>query len=266
MHFPNFPNKSQSKALFSPNDLLNYRRSRGQSPSINPPQGIIFCYQTYLFNFVMRKHKTTKAEGFDIPIYLLDESEGQVGLVGSFGFGAPIAVTLLELMIAFGTRRFVSIGSAGALQPDLDFGDIVLCERAIRDEGSSYHYLKPARYAHPGAEITSKIKSFLKQEKVKFRGGTSWTTDAPYRETVDEVKHYQHEGVLTVEMEAAALFAVAEFRGVEIGSLFTISDSLARFKWEPGFHNKKTKSGLEVLFGAAYSVLRDQAEVLIKTY
>ena len=90
--------------------------------------------------------------------------------------------------------------------------------------------------------------------------GTSWTTDAPYRETRTEVMAFQKEGVSTVEMEASALFAVGQRRRVEVGAMFAISDSLAELEWKPGFSNTDTQKGLEKLFEVALDVLREKRE------
>ncbi len=99
---------------------------------------------------------------------------------------------------------FVSVGTAGSLQRDLDIGDLVLCEAAIRDEGVSHHYLPPAKLATAAAPLNAALGAAMKQAGLRFRAGTSWTIDTPYRETVAEARQYQAEGVLCVEMEAAA--------------------------------------------------------------
>ena len=100
-----------------------------------------------------------------------------------------------------------------------------------------------------------KITNSLEKLGQKYTVGSSWTIDAPYRETVAEAVQYQKEGVLTVEMEAAALFAVASYRKIDLGAVFTISDSLADFKWSPEFHREETKEGLEILYKTALDVL-----------
>jgi uridine phosphorylase len=171
--------------------------------------------------------------------------------MGGFGIGSPVAVIAMEELIAYGVKEFISIGTAGSLQQDVNIGDIVLCERAIRDEGSSHHYLPLGKYSYPDESFTRKFGSSLKANAVNFRLGTSWTIDSPYRETVAEAKHYQAEGVITVEMEASALFAVAAYRKIPIASAFTISDSLADLKWRPEFHSEQTQSGLEKLYQSA---------------
>ena len=90
---------------------------------------------------------------------------------------------------------------------------------------------------------------------MKFASGTSWSIDSPYRETVSEARRYQHQGVLTVEMEAAALFAVAKYRKADVAALFSISDSLADFTWKPAFHLRRNQAGLEKVFRVAVEAL-----------
>jgi len=205
--------------------------------------------------FILENHKTTKVEGFYGEMYLLDETNGKVAIIGKFGIGSPVVATLLEELIAFGVKKFISIGTAGTLQKEITIGSLMVCEKAIRDEGTSHHYIKHSKYAYASKEMTNKIKNSLDKFKQKYFVGTSWTIDAPYRETVAEAKQYQKEGVATVEMEASALFAVAQYRNVELGAIFTISDSLAELEWKPKFHLKKTKTGLEILYKVAVDVL-----------
>jgi uridine phosphorylase len=178
-----------------------------------------------------------------------------VGLVGQFGFGAPAATSTLEKLAALGTSAVVSVGTAGSLQRDLNPGDLVLCEAAIRDEGVSHHYLPPGRLAAASTGLTAALGTALEASGLTCRTGVSWTIDTPYRETVAEARHYQGEGVLCVEMEAAALFAVAQVRGLQLASAFAISDSLADLVWVPRFHEPEVQVGLVGLYQAALSAL-----------
>lgn len=255
MGFPNLKNKHAEDSMFSPNEYMEYRKKRGGYPKFKPPVGVIFCYQTELMNLILENHKTTKVEGFYGEMYLLDETNRKLAIIGKFGIGSPIVVTLLEELIAFGVKKFISIGTAGTLQKDITIGSLMVCEKAIRDEGTSHHYIKHSKYAYASKEMTNKIKNSLDKFKQNYFVGTSWTIDAPYRETVAEAKQYQKEGVATVEMEASALFAVAQYRNIELGAIFTISDSLAELEWKPKFHLKKTKIGLEILYKVAIDVL-----------
>jgi len=181
-----------------------------------------------------------------------------VGLLGRFGIGAPAATAALEELAALGTSAVVSVGTAGSLQRDLKPGDLVLCEAAVRDEGVSHHYLPPGRLAVAPAQMTATLAAAMRQAGHWFRTGTSWTIDTPYRETLDEVRHYQAEGVLCVEMEAAALFAVAEVRGLQLASAFVISDSLAELTWSSHFGSPEVASGLIELYQAAVAALLDR--------
>ena len=255
MGFPNLKDKHAKDSMFTPSEFMAYQKKRGKYPKFKTPEGVIFCYQRSLMEFILENHKTTKVEGFYGEMYLLDETKGKVAIIGKFGIGSPVVATLLEELIAFGVKKFVSIGTAGTLQKDITIGSLMVCEKAIRDEGTSHHYLKPSKYAYASKEMTNKIKKFLDKFKQEYFVGTSWTIDAPYRETIAEAKQYQTEEVATVEMEASALFAVAQYRNVELGAIFTISDSLAELEWKPKFHLKKTKTGLEILYKVAVDVL-----------
>ena len=255
MQFPNLKDKHLKDPMFTPTEFMEYQKKRGKYPKFKPPIGVIFCYSKSLIEHIIENHRTTKVEGFCGEMYLLNETDNKIAVIGKFGIGAPVVVTVFEELIAFGVKRFISIGSAGTLQKDIKIGSLMVCEKAIRDEGTSHHYIKHSKYAYASIDLTNKIKRSLENFKQKSFIGTSWTIDAPYRETVAEAKQYQKEGVATVEMEASALFAVAQYRNVELGAIFTISDSLAELEWKPKFHLKKTNTGLEILYKVAVDVL-----------
>lgn len=254
MEFPNFKNKYAEDSLFSPEDHWKHKIERGDPPTFDPPKGVIFCYQEELMKHILQAHKTTKVKGVD-KMYLLTETDDQVAIIGRLGKGAPAVVTILEQLIALGVKKFMSIGIAGTLQNQVSIGDIIICEKAIRDEGTSYHYVKPSKYAYASEEMVKRIRKSLDTHSQHYIVGTSWTTDAFYRETVAEVKHYRKEGVVTVDMEASALFAVAQYRNVEIGVIFTISDSLTELQWDPQFHVKEPPEKLEILYKVAVDIL-----------
>lgn len=258
MPFPNFRSKHRQDSLVTPQGYLAYARSRGMVPKTRP-EALIIAYHRSLMRYVLEKHQTRRVKGFFGQMFLLKETGNRIAIIGNFGIGAPHAVIHLEEFIEWGVRRFVSVGTAGSLQKHLRVGDLVLCERAIRDEGSSYHYLPPARYAHPSTRLTRRLRDALRARRLKFASGTTWTIDTPYRETFAEARRYQNQGVLTVEMEAAALFAVGKFRGVDVASLLSISDSLAEAlgedAWRPRFHLRRNLAGLERTFQVAVSAL-----------
>lgn len=258
MPFPNFRNKHAKDSLVTPKDYLAYARSRGMVPKTRP-EGMIIAYHRTLMEYVLQHHRTRKVKGFFGNMFLLGETDNRVAIIGNFGIGAPNAVIHLEEFIAWGVQRFVSVGTAGSLQKDLHVGDLVLCERAIRDEGSSHHYLSPSRYAHPSSALTDRVREALKARRMKFASGTSWTIDTPYRETIAEARRYQKQGVLTVEMEAAALFAVGKYRKAQVAALMSISDSLTdalgEVSWKPQFHLRRNLAGLEKVYRVAVDAL-----------
>lgn len=251
MQYPNFKNKHLEQAIFEPKNYIEYTKSQKTFPTFSPPKGVILCYQRSLLQFIKENHPTTACDGFLPNLLFLNETDQQIAVIGNFGIGSPMASIILEELIAYGVQEFISIGTAGSLQTNVHIGDLVLCDRAIRDEGTSHHYLQTGKYSYPTNELTQRFAKALSESGAQFHIGTTWTVDAPYRETVNEARQYQKEGVLTVEMEASALFAVAEYRNVPIASAFTISDSLADLKWQPEFHSSKTKLGLEQLYRAA---------------
>lgn len=253
MSFPNLKNKHSEDALFNPKDFMKYLKKIGKYPDFKTPKRVIFCYSKSFLNYILAQHEVTKVGSFK-EMYILDDSKGQVAVVGGFGIGAPAAVTLMEELIAFGVKEFISIGTSGTLQKNIKIGGLVVCDRAIRDEGVSHHYVKTSKYSYASKLLTEKIKDSLKRLGVKYTVGTSWTIDAPYRETAEEARRYQKAGVATVEMELAALFAVAEYRNVDIGAILTISDSLADLKWKPNFHHQNTNKGLGTLHEIALGI------------
>ena len=251
MQYPNFKNKHSESTIIEPHQYLEYMRERKKYPSFKPPKGVVLCYQPNLLRFIKENHPTQACDGFLPKLLFLKETKNEIAVIGGFGVGSPVASIILEELIAFGVSEFISLGTAGTLQSAIKIGDLVLCDRAIRDEGTSHHYLPPGKYSYPSKVLTERLAQALNIQGAPYHIGPSWTTDAIYRETVAEAKFYQSEGVATVEMEAAALFAVAEFRKISLAAAFTISDSLADLKWHPEFHSTKTQGGLEKLYQAA---------------
>ena len=257
MPVPLDPAKYKSKPFFNPSDFIGYMRGLGKIGGRPAPEAVVLSYQRSLFEHVLATRRTTQAEGyFSNELYYLEDSGGRIAIAGRFGVGAPAAAVMLEELIAFGARRFVSVGTAGSLRADLSPGSLVLCDSAFRDEGTSYHYLPGGGPVFPSEEMTKRLSAELERGGLIYRKGPTWTTDAIYRETPEEVLMHSGKGALVVEMEAAALFAVARFRSALIASCFSVSDTLAELAWRPEFHAETTTEGLEKLFGAAVGALK----------
>jgi uridine phosphorylase len=253
MPFPNTEGKHLSDAFFSPQDYIKYIKQEGRLADFIVPKGVIFIYNSSLLKYIMDTEEVQEKEGFLGKFLYLPKYD--IGVSGKAGIGPSGVGTVIEELIALGVKRFVSIGTAGGLQKTLNIGDFVLCEKAIRDEGVSHHYVSSEKYAYPSTELTEKLATSMKKEGIDFVTGTTWTIDAPYRETVAELKQYQSEGVLTVEMEASALASISTYRGVEFATAFAVSDSLADLVWDPKLHSTHVTDLLQKLFKAAIRAL-----------
>lgn len=160
------------------------------------------------------------------------EHQGERVAVLHSGVGAPLAAGLLEEVIAIGCRSFTVCGGAGALLPEITRGHLVVVESALRDEGTSHHYAPASRYLDADPLAAAVLKETLTDHGVPFTAGRTWTTDAPYRETPAKIVARRREGCITVEMEAAALAAVAAFRGVRLAQLLYGGDDLSGERWD----------------------------------
>jgi uridine phosphorylase len=148
------------------------------------------------------------------------------------GLTAPFAAAMLEEVVYMGCRSFVACGGAGVLLPDVDCGHVIVPTSAVRDEGTSYHYLPPGREVEPSPQAVAAIAAVLAERGGPHLSGKVWTTDAFYRETRAKVDARREEGCIAVEMEAAAFFAVAKFRGVTFGQLLYGGDDLSGEEWD----------------------------------
>jgi uridine phosphorylase len=148
------------------------------------------------------------------------------------GLGAPLSAGFLEEVIDYGCRTIIVCGGCGALDPDLALGQVVIVSAALRDEGTSFHYLPASRTVQADESVVSTLESVLANQAVRSATGMTWTTDAFYRETRGKVARRREEGCITVEMEASALIAVARFREVRLGLLLYAGDTLAGESWE----------------------------------
>lgn len=259
MPIPNFPSKHKSRPIITPAEHVAYFRQQGFIPDFPIPESVIFCYEGNLLECITSVEKVEQVHGVGGSFYLLTETDNRVAVSGNNGIGAPGVSMLLEIYIELGIKRFINVGIAGGLQKTSDIGDVIVCTSAIRDEGVSYHYLvDPSTPALPSENLTAAFMRTLEDDGILYTRGPTWTIDAFFRETVGEIQHYQQEGVVTVEMEAAALFAISTLRGVDIASGFVISDSVAELVWHPQILAQETHESLFRVYQAARTTLQKQ--------
>ena len=173
--------------------------------------------------------------------------------------GAPAAAITVENAIARGVRNVLVVGSAGSLRSDLPIGSAVLVAGAEREDGTSHHYLPMGEVVEADAALSERLDHHARARGLRPIRGRAWTIDAPFRETAAAVRRHREAGVLVVEMEAAAMFAVARVRGVRAALLVSVSDELSAPIWRPGFDDQRY---LSTLAAGAEAVLDCAVELL----
>lgn len=163
--------------------------------------------------------------GRDTNIYRI-QHQGQELCLCRAPLGGSAAVQLMDFLLGHGVTQVIATGSCGALAP-LPENAFLIPKKALRDEGTSYHYLPPSRYVETSSRIRRIMEQVLKSHDLSWTECTTWTTDGFYRETADMVAYRREEGCLVVEMECASLAACAAFRGAEFAQLLYTADSLA---------------------------------------
>jgi len=239
----------RGKVWISPEMELKYAIEQGAVAASRCPDSCIICYQGDLEKLAREKLSARKIEtllGFDL--YAFEHRGKEVGVIRS-GIGAPMAALILERLIVRGLKRVVNAGIAGALQHEgFSPGDLVLCTKAVRNEGVSYHYQQPSRCVFADETLVRDLEHALEMRRIAYHKGPTISIDAPYRFTIKEALRLRREGVLTSDMEASAVFAVSRFRGVQAAALFIISDLLTEeLEWNPQFHSKRITESFEVL-------------------
>ena len=225
-----------------PYPILEYdsdRRAKLQPASIiNKTKAPKACVITFFKEVIKKKLElgeleqigTSYSETVDIPVYETKYNGCPVGLVGGF-VGAAGSAALLEELIASGFEKFIVCGGAGVLRKDIQVGHLVLPCSAVRNEGVSYHYIEPSREIECNPDAIAAIERVLKREKIPYIKAKTWTTDAIFRETEAKIAKRVSEGCVTVEMEAAAFFAVSKFRNVLLGQILYGGDDLSGIEW-----------------------------------
>ncbi len=187
-------------------------------------------------------------------IYTIDSSN--TAITRSY-FGGPNIAALVEELAAFGVKEFIIWGYCGSIGEVVDIGDIIMAEGALREDGTSYHYLgsplrpsfgKGGQEGFSGGDLvhTDWLDHWKSRaEAAGFRQGLVWSCDAIYRETQGKVSEYGKMGILAVEMEVASFYAVCKFRELSAMAFLVVSDSLKDGKWTPGFHSTSFKQGVK---------------------
>jgi len=247
--YPILEYDQEKRAIIEPSQVI---------PRLDVPEYCIIPYYNKVFTFLKKKEKLrqiTQEETivtFNLPLYEMKYKNNRLAIMTP-GITAPFAAAILEFVIATGCKKFIIVGSCGVLDKKIIRNQLIIPTSAIRDEGTSYHYLPASREIQADPMIVAKIKESLDEKKINYITGKTWTTDAFYRETPEKIKKRREEGAIVVEMEAAALFAVAQFRNVKIGYILNGGDDVSGFEWDPRLE-KKSNDFHENLFELAADI------------
>jgi uridine phosphorylase len=252
---PILDNKHPSApSVFSPQALLREARRQKRLPAVAVPPVCILDPDGDVVRSLRRDGRARPFEGWpcyhtELEAFVLGERTA--GIVGC-AVGAPFAVLVAEQLFASGCRLLVSLTSAGQIVPAGRLPYFVIIERALRDEGTSYHYAAPAEFAPADARLVAMARAALAENGLPAVVGASWTTDAPFRETEDAIAWARSKGVLAVEMEAAALYAFARAAGAAVLCLAHVTNTMGRSEqdFEKG-HGDGAADALAVLAAIA---------------
>jgi uridine phosphorylase len=227
MNYPILEFDPTPEAFIEPSKIIRPR---------DVPEHCVICFFQEVIDKVVAECNATIVvdnawEDGPHPIYEIEYKNQRLAFFHP-GVGAPLATGLFEEAIGFGIKKFIACGGCGVLEKDIAVGHLIVVSSAVRDEGVSYHYLQPGREVIADERGIKTLIRVLDDREIPYLVGKTWTTDAPYRETVKKIGQRRQEGCLTVEMESASLIAVAQFRNVIFGQALYGGDDLSGIQWD----------------------------------
>ncbi len=237
-------------SVFTAENLLREARRQKAVPEgrippicVLDPDGDIAEYLLATGQAVLHSHWAC----YHTRLYSFTQDGAEFGIV-PYAVGAAFAVLVAEELFASGCQLLISVTSAGQIVPAGPPPYFVLIEQALRDEGTSYHYLPAAGYSRIGDKLLNSLNGAFTDSVVRVLRGSTWTTDGPFRETEEAIGFAQEEGILGVEMEAAALYAFAQARGKAVVGFAHITNQMATLEgdFEKG-ENGGSQHALQVI-------------------
>ena len=216
------------QAIINPQDL--------HQPIEGFPKVVISCFSRVTFARLLENYEheviaRTSMANFEVVVYgITIETNRLVPLMHQLGL-LPVW-GIIEDLIQFGMEKLVLFGTCGVLDRDIEATSIIIPTAALRDEGTSYHYLPASDEVEVNKKTLPLFQAFLESHKVSYQSGKVWTTDAPYRETIDKMKRRKEAGAICVDMECSAVAALAAYRGFELCHFFYAADHLSEEKWD----------------------------------
>lgn len=216
------------KAVINPEDIIK--------PVEKMPEVAVACYANTTFERMIGELDTeiittTSTANGTIPVYRTNYKNTEIALF-MIDVGAPMSVGLLEDVFAMGVEKAVVFGTCGVLEQSIEDCSIIIPNCAVRDEGTSYHYIPASDEIEVNQKYMAVFTKMLEELHVKYTIGKTWTTDAFYRETKEKVNRRKKQGCICVDMECSANAAVAKFREKELIQFFYAADNLDADEWD----------------------------------
>ena len=234
---------------------LLYPRAKKSSPLITPqayvevvargltlPSKAVVCPITPLVQTLVKQG--WKKRFLSAEVYCHEKED--FCFITGFGCGGPAVALVVEQAIVLGVKEIIFMGLAGSLQEEVIPGDIVVCTESICADGTSPHYTAK-ELVRADKKLTARLMKELRAHKLNFHIGRNWSTDAVFRETKAEIKHYQKNHVLTADMETSALLAVCASHKIPCAAAYVVSDYLGGKTWQPDFKNPQIWQNLRRL-------------------
>lgn len=218
-----------SKAIINPEDL--------NEPITGFPETVLSCFARATFGRILERYPhrqvaETSVANLSIPIYEIDYEGQKLGLFNAY-VGAAGCVAILEDLAVFGMKRLVLFGTCGILDHQIEETSIIVPTQALRDEGTSFHYVPASEEIRVNERSFQAFTAFLENEGISYSTGKVWTTDGVYRETPAKMMARKDSGAIAVDMECSAVAAWAQFRQLAVCHFFYAADHLSQEKWQP---------------------------------
>lgn len=228
LHIPLLEFDENQRAIINPKEVTD--------PVPDFPKTVVSCFarstfKTLLDTYPHQQIAQTSIAHSDIPIYKIHKEEQTLAIFNS-QVGSPACVGILEDLYAMGMEKLVLFGTCGVLDSTIEDVSIVIPNRAVRDEGTSFHYLAPSYEVAVNQASLELLTQFLQKGSISYRVGKAWTTDAIFRETVARYQQRKAQGCLVVDMECSAVAAWAHHRQVDVCHFFYAADHLSEEVWD----------------------------------
>ncbi|HWR54007.1 MAG TPA: nucleoside phosphorylase [Bryobacteraceae bacterium] len=218
----------EQPSAFTPEALIEAVRAERGLPRTSVPKVCLLDFDGDISDWLVASGRAVRCQAwacFHTPMFSLEVDGESYGIIPRT-IGGPYAVLVAEQLLTSGTEVILGLTSAGRVCPSLSLPSFVIPTKALRDEGTSYHYLAPRSFVDASSDLVEVLYAAVEPLGRTVAQGAVWTTDAPYRETHEQLSRYAQAGVLAVEMQAASLFAFSAARRLPVGIIAQVTNAV----------------------------------------